>query len=191
MFKSAPKKLKHRINLNLLNPQGVPEKIPLKFLKWLISYGRYIVVVVEIVVLACFAVRFKLDADLADLKESINSQVPYLESLTVDEALIIQTQQRLINIQKVVEASSVWDKTFVQLASQTPPGVKVTAINLDKSNPALNKIDIRLSGKTPSNNDVALFLSGLKQDPFFADINLASISFDQGVILFSITGSTR
>src|SRR3989344_9262322 len=117
MLKSAQKNPKHRINLNLLYPQGVPEKLPLKFLKWLISYGRYIVVVVEIVVLACFAVRFKLDADLADLKENINSQVPYLESLSVDEALIVQTQQRLSNVQKVVEASSLWNKTFTQIAS--------------------------------------------------------------------------
>ena len=191
MLKSAQKNPKHRINLNLLYPQGVPEKLPLKFLKWLISYGRYIVVVVEIVVLACFAVRFKLDADLADLKENINSQVPYLESLSVDEALIVQTQQRLSNVQKVVEASSLWNKTFTQIASQTPPGVKVTSINLEKAGPTLNKINIKITGKTSSNNDVALFLSGLKQDPFFTEVSLASISFDQGVILFSINGSTH
>ena len=65
---AAQKEDKLKIKLNLLHTQGLPEKLPVKFLKWLVNYGRYIVVLVEIIVLVAFVARFKLDADLAEIK---------------------------------------------------------------------------------------------------------------------------
>src|SRR5438270_3459420 len=89
-----------KINLNLLYPQGIPEQLPLRFLKWLISYGRFIAVAVEILVLATFIARFKLDADLSDIKQKIKDQAPYIQALSIDEAIIKETQLRLSTIKK-------------------------------------------------------------------------------------------
>ena len=85
---------KFKISLNLLYSQGTPLKWPAKILTWALSAGRYIGIAVEILVLATFAARFKFDADLADLKEKINQQIPYIESLQKEESLIKQTQFR-------------------------------------------------------------------------------------------------
>lgn len=190
MAKSAPNKPHLRVNLNLLYPQGIPQKLPVRFLKWLISYGRFIVVIVEIVVLACFALRFKFDADLANLKEKINSQVPFLESLYLDEALIAQTQLRLSSIKNTYTFSPMWSKTLTELSSQMPTGVKLTSLNLERVSQE-DTLTFKVSAQTPSNNDVAAFLNGLKRSQFFKDANLASISFDQGVIIFTITGTAK
>lgn len=185
------KKTITKISLNLLYPQGIPEKLPVKFIKWLISYGRFIVIVVEVIVLACFAYRFKLDADLADLKEQINNQVPYLESLTVDEALIVQTQQRLKYVQNVDISTKNWSNIFSHISSQTPVGIKLTNLNIEKKTPSSSQMNFKLTANTNSNNDLALLLGSLKQDVFFTNVSLASVSFEQGLITFSITGGTK
>lgn len=190
MAKSAPLKPHLRVNLNLLYPQGIPQKLPVRFLRWLISYGRFIVVIVEIVVLVCFALRFKFDADLANLKEKINSQVPFLESLYLDEALIAQTQLRLSRIKNTYTFSPMWSKTLTELSSQMPTGVKLTSLNLERV-PQEGSLTFKVSAQTPSNNDVAAFLNGLKRNQFFKDANLTSVSFDQGIIIFTITGIAK
>src|SRR3989344_1083063 len=91
-------KSKIAITLDLLKPQSNPQKIPIKILHWLLSTGRYIFIFVEIIVLAAFFARFKLDADLAAKKDIIEEQIPYIESLKSYEILIRQTQLKLSTI---------------------------------------------------------------------------------------------
>jgi hypothetical protein len=179
-----------RLNLNLLYPQGINPKIYIRFIKWLIAYGRFIVIIVEVVVLACFVYRFKLDEDLNHLKETINNQVPYLESLTTDESLNNQTQTKLKTIQQVYTSSENYQKVLTKIASQTPIGTKVSNINLDgATNEGL--LNFKITSQTPNNNEVAIFLNGLKNTPNLSEITLASISFDQGILSFTITGKIK
>src|SRR3990167_2341698 len=91
-----PKKtLKTGINLDLLKPQSNPEKITVKVFRWLLSTGRYIFIFVEAIVLIAFILRFKLDADLAEKKEAIEQQIPYIESLKPYEVLIRESQLKI------------------------------------------------------------------------------------------------
>lgn len=189
---TAPKKAepKPRLNLNLLHPQGITPKLPVRFLRWLIAYGRYIVVIVEIVVLACFAFRFKLDEDLNQLKEEINGQVPYLEGLVADDALSNQTHLRLKLIKETYSFADLNIQALSRIAAQTPLTVKVSDINLDSSLEP-NTLIIKITSTTSNNNNVALFLNGLKSDKSLSDIGLTSISFDQGNLTFTITGKMQ
>lgn len=188
--KPAQPKIRSRINLNLLYPQGVPQKLYIKFVKWLIAYGRFIVVGVEIVVLACFGMRFKLDADLADLKEKINGQLPYLESLVVNEALIRQTQLRLSNLRTTYTLSPLWLKTQEEISRLMPQEVRLITLTLEK-HPTLPNLVFKISAQTPSHNMLSLFVSGLRKSESLKDITLSNISYDEGEITFTITGSTK
>lgn len=189
MAKSA-QKLRTRINLNLLYPQGRGFKWPIRFLKWLISYGRFIVVAVEVLVLTTFAMRFKLDNDLSNLKEQIPNQINYLESLSTDEALIQQTQLRFSFIKNSIPQSSSWNKTLAGIAKQLPIGIKLTTLNLDDPN-SNGKLKIKLGAQANSNNDLGLLLNGLKSDQTLSEVALTNISFDQGQISFVITALVK
>ncbi len=189
MAKKTAPKFQSRIKLNLLYPQGINQKITVLFIKWLIAYGRYIVVLVEIVVLVTFVVRFKYDGDLADLKEQIKSRVPYLQSLSTDETLIRNTQQKLSLIKKDYALNADWQKTLLQTANDIPTTAKLASLSLDHIENS-SGITFRATGTTSSNEALAQFLTNLKNDPNFQDIDLASISFDQGLISFSIIGAT-
>lgn len=183
-------RIKERLSINLLYPQGTPLKLPIKFLTWLLSYGRFLAIVVELIVVTAFIGRFKLDADLADLKEQNNNQVKFIESLSADEALIKQTQFKLATIGKVYKETPDWNSIFVKLSAQIPSGVKINSLSF--THPDNSKATaFRVLGTTDSNLSLASFIAGLKQDPFFQNIFLSNITIDSGQISFTLTGDTK
>lgn len=175
---------KRSLNLDLLHPQGTQEKIYVRFLRWLLSTGRYIVVIVEAVVLVAFISRFKLDADLQNLKESIEGQLPFVQSLRADEVIIRQTQAQL----KVVKDIKLNSPDFLQIinkiSDQTPTAITLTTINLDSK---VAKVEIKINGLSRNNSDINSLIAGLKQIEGFKEVNLVSASLNQGTINFAIT----
>lgn len=188
-FKRGKPVSTNRLNLNLLYPQGIAPKLPAKFIKWLLNYGRFIVVIVEIIVLACFVMRFKLDEDLNNQKEQINSRVPYLDSLSLSETLSSQVHIRLKLIKQVFADSEKSSLTLKKIADQTPQSVIVQNINLDTKDDGI--IDFKITSETTNNYDVAVFLNGLRSEASFSEINLSSISFDAGQLSFTIIGKIK
>lgn len=179
-----------RIRVNLLYPQGTPQKLPVRFLGWLIAYGRFIVIFVEILVVASFLARFKYDSDLADLKEQINAQIPYLESISNDETIVVQTQNRLSLAKQVFNSTPNWSDILYKISSQVSRGVKITSINMQHSSNTTG-LDFKITAQAKSNSDLTSFVDGLKTQDSFQNISLASISYDTGGIVFTITGKTN
>lgn len=176
------------IHLDLLKPQSNPEKIVVKLTRWLLSSGRYIFIFVEGLVLIAFVARFKLDADLASKKEAIEQQIPYIESLKPIEILIRQTQLKLSTIDSIHNTSSDYGQILKKIADQTPNGVKIINLNFEKNQ---TKVAVRLNAQAQSNNDLATFLGGLKQDPFFSDVNVTSLGFEKGSLIFSLSAQAK
>lgn len=183
-----PNKPKLSINLDLLKPQSNPEKIYIRLLRWLLSTGRYIFIFVEALVLVAFIARFKLDADLQANKEAIEQQIPYIESLKPFEILIRQTQFKLSTIDSVYKTYPDYAQILKTIADQTPSGVKITSLNLDRN---ISTVTINLNAQAQNNNDLANFLAGLKQDQLFPDVNITSIGFEKGSLIFSLRFSTK
>src|SRR5687768_12697100 len=106
---SAP--IKNLLKTNLLVRSSDRLKFHVKLLKWLLSSGRYIVIIVEMVVIGAFVYRYKLDADLVSLQEEIVQQSAYVQSLKRDEDLIRLTQFQLSSI-KTAKAADLDLSTY-------------------------------------------------------------------------------
>lgn len=176
------------VKLDLLHPQSNPERIFVKATKWALSTGRYIVIFVELIVLGAFIARFKLDADLANYKENIEQQIPYLESLKADEVLIRQTQKQLATIRELRSSSYNYAPLFKAVSDQTPQGVILSDVSLEESKGAMG---LKLSGSAQNNNELATLLFGLRGSNVFSNITLANVSLDKDVINFTITGNAN
>lgn len=176
-------KSKLALNLNLLKPQSNPEKLPVKFLHWLLSSGRYLFVVVNGLVLIAFIARFKLDADLSAKKEAIEEQIPYIESLKPNETLIRETQLKLATIANTKRGTLDWSTILKKIADQTPTSVRITNINIEKSN---GTATVHIGALTSNNDDTSNFINGLKQEQTFSNVTITSIGLDQGIIKFTI-----
>ena len=157
-------------------------------LRWILSSGRFLIVFVEILVLAAFILRFKFDADILATKEAIEEQVPFIESLQSDEDLIRRTQFQISTIRNIKQENPAYHLILQKIASQTPNGVTLRNLSLQKQT---GNVEIKMSGTTSSNINLTGFLIGLKKDSFFKNVNLTSTSFEQDVINFSITLTTN
>lgn len=173
--------------INLLIRKGEQVKLYERLLKWLLSSGRFIVVLVELITIGAFVTRYKLDAELADLQDQIKEKVPYIESLKVDETLIRQTQFQLSTIKQTRNESPDFVQTVSKIATLTPKNIKITNITLDRAQSFPNTLFV-ISGATPSNIELSVFISALQKDPSFAEVTLTNISFE-GQTVFTLTGS--
>lgn len=174
------------LQIDLLKPQGNPEKIEIRLTKWVLSTGRYMIIFVELIVLAAFLARFKFDADLASYSEEIEQRIPFIESLQTDEVLVRKLQKQLATIKEVRQGQRDYAGVFQKIADQTPQQVQLNNITLGN---ASGKTDVKITGISLSNNALATLIAGLRQDQSFSDINLASIGVDKGTISFTITAS--
>jgi Tfp pilus assembly protein PilN len=197
MAKPAPKKDQPLIvKVNLLHPQGEPLRLPSKFLKWLVGYGRFIVIFVEIVVIVCFLYRFKLDADLDRINQEIKAEAQSIDSKQKDEILIKQTQQKLQLVKQTYDNSPNWRNVIETITAKVPQSVTFHNLTADHAQSA-NTLEFKITAETKSTQDISVFINSLKeldkgeQDRKFKDVNLSNVSFDSGIINFSITGSTK
>lgn len=197
MSKSAAPKNQLRLKLNLLHPNEIPPSLPTRFLRWIVSYGRYIVIFTEIIIVSAFLFRFKLDYDLDNIKTSINKDLPFIEGMIADEALINQTQSKLQTIGTVYANTPDWTRIFNNLSTEIPPSVRINSLNLDSNDGQNEYLGIKLSGQTTSVNDLGLFIKKLRNlqdaqgNKLFKDIALDSLNYDKQEILFSLSGGAR
>lgn len=175
--------------INLLIHKGEQPKIYLNLFKWLLSSGRFIVVVVELVVIGAFVARYKFDSDLSNLQDKIQEQVPFIQSLKADEMLIRQTQFQLASIKKTKTESSAFGQIILKISQLTPKNIQLNSIALNQDHSSL-KTSFTLSGQTPSSLEISAFVKALKKDPIFADIVLTNIAFEK-LTTFTITGSVN
>ena len=176
------------IHLDLLRPQSNPEKLLVRLIRWLLSTGRFIFIFVEALVLIAFIARFKLDANLQSNKESIEQQIPYIESLKPVEILIRQTQLKLSTIDSFYQNYVDYPQILKAIADQTPVGIKISNLTLDRST---SIVTVNLSAQAQNNSDLATFLAGLKQDQLFPDASITSIGFEKNNLIFSLKFTTK
>lgn len=184
---------KVRIHLDLLKPQSNPEKLPVYLLKWLLSSGRFIFIAVEALVLVAFLARFKFDADIQSIKEAVDQQIPYIQSLKPYEVLIKRTQLKLSTITAFKQNSADYAKLLKDIADQTPLGIRIISFNLNKQ---AGGVIIQINGQAQTHNDISAFINGLKSNSDLTNVNLASIGIESGNLSFTANaiyklGSTK
>lgn len=178
------------LNLNILNPQTSQPPVYMRVLHWLLSSGRYLVVIVELVVILGFVTRFKLDQDLSDLDDKIKQQIPYLQSLKQDEVTIRQTQFQLASIKQIKVSNPDYATALLRISQLTPQSVKFNSINFDatKESP---KVIFRIDATALSSPDMNAFVNALKNDGQFDTVNLADVAIEKGQLIFTLSGSLK
>lgn len=183
----AAQKFPNLFKVNLLIHHGEQEKLYTKLIRWAISSGRFIVIFVEMITIGAFIYRYKLDADLNDLQEQINDKIPYIKSLSADEMEIRHTQFQLSAISNLKSENINFISPLENLSTIIPKNIKITNIAFDRTE-SYPKVSLSISGQTPSNLELSVFVKELQQNPNFSDITLANIAFDTQTI-FTITGN--
>jgi hypothetical protein len=172
-------------NINLLIKTGEPTSFSEEFLTWALTYGRYIIIIIQIVVLSVFFARFKLDRDHTDLKETVLQKQALIESVGDLEKEILNTQKRLSDIKQVTQKQ---DQLYLliqflqdNLSSDTT--LSSLSISADK---------IQFSATTDSLRSFGYMIRKFQQENKFSEVILEDISRrPNGKIEFKISAGVN
>ncbi|MBI4130640.1 PilN domain-containing protein [Candidatus Roizmanbacteria bacterium] len=156
------------MKVNLL-PKEELEKKPLgKFLRWVLSYGRYIIISVELVVFLVFFSRFIYDRQLSDLNDAIEQKQAIVASAQEFETKIRDIQYKITQIKSLEENRFMYLDIIDTLKTITPKEVVLTNIEI-------NETGLTIQGEAVTNEGFAYFLNVIKQDKLFEKITLEQL----------------
>ncbi|MBI5358474.1 hypothetical protein HZB69_02480 [Candidatus Amesbacteria bacterium] len=128
-----------------------------RFLKWSLTTGRYIIILVELVVIIAFISRFKLDHDLSDLGDAIAGKQALLEASSNTEKTLRLTQARLIEAEQKIKNQSNAASILEKINSIFPPDSSMTNFSFADNS-------LTITGIVTSESDLGLIMGELNKD---------------------------
>lgn len=183
---AAKNSTKLLIHLNLIKSQTSPSDLPGKIIRFISQSAKYILILIEFIVLIAFFYKFTLEGGLTGSGEEINDKKEYIMSQTQEVLILKEAQLKLTKINEFYTNYINFPGILKDIADQTPPGIIFDSLLLEKQ---ADKIVIKLSAKAQKSSDVANFTIGLKTAPNLNEVNLTNLSIEQNTIKFSITMS--
>lgn len=150
-----------------------------RFLKWAVTWGRYIVILTELVVIAVFLSRFKLDRDLSLLGEEIEGKKNILEAQSATEEEFRRIQARVGVIKNLIATQLNVEKRMENLSKRIVPGVKLTEVFLTKEKSEISGIAL---GEEAVGETIARLRGGGVKKVELVEISLSP----QGGVKFSL-----
>ncbi len=156
-------------SINLLIQKDFDLTLVGRFLRWSLTYGRYIIVCTEIVVLLAFIWRFRLDRQITDLNEEIEQKQAIIQANQEFEMAFRNLQKRTEQIGSLFDNQDLSVQIIKHLEAITPQGVRFSAFSMDERK-------VSITATATSNSNLAFFLSNLKSSSYLTNINITSLT---------------
>lgn len=146
------------------------------FIKWAISRGRVIVIVIELLALGALGYRFFIDQKIVDLNDEIKNQQIFIQAQAQQEKQFRNLQSRIDTIQAITSDTQTKVQflgDILSLASQSA---------LLSSSLSLTDNTVSIDGQASSVFSLNSFVEALKKNPNVETISMDELStLDQGV----------
>ena len=156
------------ITINLLGQEDLKHTAQGRIIGWALTYGRYIMIGTEIVVLLAFISRFSLDRKLTDLKEEISQKQAILEANASLEQDIRLIQDHLVKVKQTTANQSIPLDELLLLQTLLPPDVYVDTLDVTPDHLAVTAF----AGTT---HGFSQFLTNLGAAKQFSRVDLGDI----------------
>lgn len=160
--------------INLLPDSARSTRSGGRFLDWALTYGRYIIIVTELIVLLAFFSRFKFDQELTDLHESIQHKQAVITSVADFEREVRSLQERIKKIAGLEQDHALYLTTIGVLNDIMPADVILSTLSFKGKSVTLKAIAYSRRG-------IASFLSSLKTAKLFSAVNLGPIEQSEDI----------
>jgi len=122
------------IQINLLGNQDLEHTPWGRLVSWATTYGRYIMITTEIVVLLAFISRFSLDRKNTDLTEELTQKQAIIQANLEFERDIKSLQARLATAKKLLAGQPNIIELVNVIETLLPPDVYLSSLELTPSN---------------------------------------------------------
>lgn len=171
--------MKYQINLLQEKEKDLSGKV----VYFALHYLRYILVLTQIVVIAVFFYRFKIDQEVIDLRDELQQKQ---EIVQVSDPLLAEAKSVDIKTREV-KTILISQDSFQQMLDYF---LSVFPSNMKTDHIEVSKDEIIFEGVTNDPQTIKGFLDRLHSDKYFKKINLGSIRRDESGFHapFSLTG---
>ncbi len=156
------------ITINLLGQEDLKHTPQGRIIGWALTYGRYIMIGTEIVVLLAFISRFSLDRKLTDLREEIAQKQAILEANKDLERDIRALQDKLVKFKQTTVNQKLPLDTLTTLQSLLPFDVSVDTLDI-----ATDRLSVTATAGTT--RGFSQFLTNLQAAKQFSRIDIGDI----------------
>lgn len=139
-----------------------------RFLSWALTTGRYVVVVIELVVILAFLSRFWFDRTLSDLRETRIAKEAVVDSYNDTLLSFLRRQTQLAKIGEIVGQQYGVSNRLSQIQDLTPVGIEYQEIVT--SSPSAS-----IRGFATNAPTFSLFLSNLQRKDVYEEVIVKSL----------------
>jgi len=161
----------NNITINLLGDSDMEHTPVGRIVNWAITYGRYIMIGTEIVVLLAFISRFSLDRKLTDLKEEVSQKQDIIEANLPFEKDVRILQDKLAKIKTLIAAPVKPLDALTIFQTILPQGVYLSSYDL-------NKDKLLIQATAGSTQSFAQFMTNLQSSKYLTAIDIGDIKRD-------------
>lgn len=176
--------------IQLLPEEQIEKESLSQFLSWALTFGRYVVVFTEGIVLLVFLSRFWLDSQIIDLKQTITGKAQIVQSAQNFEKEFLSTQAKMKEIADLEEKLFSASPYFSVVEQNIPQDANLIKLSI-------NQDGLTIQGNTNSYDTVTAFEEALRKQKEFVEVKLSSLSREQlegggeGAIIFTIKASWK
>lgn len=163
-----------------LLPEKKFEEYPFskKITTWVISVGRIVIIITELIAFSVFIGRIKLDRELTDLTDALENQLIILENAKEFEEDFRDLQERLKIIKDLRQQQAPANQTVSLFSTLLPPEVELTGLTFQLSaRGGSDTNEAYLLAKTNSTTGFAQAIHNFKNSPKIEEIALTSGRF--------------
>lgn len=161
------------LDVNLLERDELKDSPIGRIITWAITYGRYIMVTTEIVVLLAFISRFSLDRKLTDLKDQITQKQSIIEANAEFEQTIRMLQVKLHIINSIIAIQQQPYTLLINLQKALPPDVHYDSLEIKSDG-------LKGTAIADSNSGFTSFLAQLATIPTISQVELGQVQRSPG-----------
>ena len=159
---------KHR-NINLLPREDFERTTLGRIMKWALTSFRFIVIVVEFVVIGGFLFRFYLDVQISNLDDEIQQKSALISSRSSFEQEFRAIQKRLEIYAQITDEDNKTSPAFLDVTASLPSDTQLLSFTKRRDT-------LEISGATLNEASIGSFISNLEQKDRFLEVSLKQIS---------------
>jgi Tfp pilus assembly protein PilN len=157
------------VSINLIGNQDLEHTPWGRIVLWATTYGRYIMITTEIIVLLAFISRFSLDRKLTDLNEEIGQKQTIIEANSTFEKEVKSLQVNINSTQKVMNTQDLPVNLAILFESLLPPDVYLTSADLSLGGVSVDVIAGSIGG-------FSQFIANLESSKFLKNVTLGDVT---------------
>ncbi len=139
-----------------------------EFIKWALSFGRLLIIVVEVVAFTAFIWRFTLDRQLIDLNDKIKQEQAIIEATKSREDTYRNLQQRLASLKLINTNGNKSFKIMNDIVAFTPAEITFNSITIEND-------QLKIDSNVQNIASLTSFINSLREYKQIDSVNINSI----------------